>query len=133
MLLLIYFHTFPQNTPQITPSQQPIITSQPQPHKAQIVNQPQGQQIVVTQKQPPALISTSSNNQMVASNQQIIQGGQQIIQGNQQLIQGGQQMIGGNQQIIQGNQQLLQVKNIMSVPFFKTNMLVIFGLTNKYL
>ncbi|KAL0829739.1 hypothetical protein ABMA28_003233 [Loxostege sticticalis] len=97
-----------QNTPQITPSQQPIITSQPQPHKAQIVNQPQGQQIVVTQKQPPALISTSSNNQMVTSNQQIIQGGQQIIQGNQQLIQGGQQMIGGNQQIIQGNQQLLQ-------------------------
>ncbi|KAM3966027.1 LOW QUALITY PROTEIN: brahma associated protein 170kD [Aphomia sociella] len=78
-----------QNTPQITPSQQPIITAQPQPHKAQIVNPPQQQQIVVTQKQPPALISTSSGNQ------QIIQGNQQLMQGNQQII-----AVSNNQQII---------------------------------
>ncbi|RVE51462.1 hypothetical protein evm_003863, partial [Chilo suppressalis] len=90
-----------QNAPQITPSQQPIITAQPQPHKAQIVNQPQAQQIVVTQKQPPALISTSSGSQIVG-NQQIISGNQQIISGNQQLIQGNQQIIAvsNNQQII---------------------------------
>nr|XP_037871282.1 AT-rich interactive domain-containing protein 2 isoform X7 [Bombyx mori] len=75
-----------QNAPQITPSQQPIITTQPQPHKAQIVSQPQAQQIVVTQKQPPTLITTSTSNQMM-------QGTQQLIQGNQQLLQGGQQLI----------------------------------------
>ncbi|CAG9782248.1 unnamed protein product [Diatraea saccharalis] len=97
-----------QNTPQITPSQQPIITTQPQPHKAQIVNQPQGQQIVVTQKQPPALISTSSGNQIITGNQQIIQGTQQIMQGNQQIIQSNQPVIQSNQQIIQGNQQIMQ-------------------------
>ncbi|XP_039747627.1 AT-rich interactive domain-containing protein 2 isoform X3 [Pararge aegeria] len=92
--------TLTQNTPQITPSQQPIITTQPQPHKAQIVNQASQQQIVVTQKQPPALISTSNNNQiignqMVGSNQQIIQGNQQLMQGNQQII-----AVSNNQQII---------------------------------
>ncbi|KAJ2945207.1 hypothetical protein O0L34_g9276 [Tuta absoluta] len=74
-----------QNTSQITPSQQPIITSQPQPHKAQIVNQ--GQQIVVTQKQPPALITSSGS--------QVIQGSQQLLQGNQQII-----AVSSNQQII---------------------------------
>ncbi|XP_068622955.1 AT-rich interactive domain-containing protein 2 [Battus philenor] len=97
-----------QNTPQITPSQQPIITTQPQPHKAQIVNAPQTQQIVVSQKQPPALIATSSANQ-ITSNQQIIQGNQQIIQGNQQIIQGNQQLLQGNQQIIavSSNQQII--------------------------
>ncbi|XP_053616274.1 AT-rich interactive domain-containing protein 2 isoform X3 [Plodia interpunctella] len=83
-----------QNAPQITPSQQPIITTQPQPHKAQIVNQPQ-QQIVVTQKQPPALISTSAGNQIIQGNQQIIQGNQQLLQGNQQII-----AVSNNQQII---------------------------------
>ncbi|XP_049878568.1 AT-rich interactive domain-containing protein 2 isoform X3 [Pectinophora gossypiella] len=83
-----------QNTSQMTPSQQPIITTQPQPHKAQIVNQPQTQQIVVTQKQPPALI-TSSSNQIVTGNQQIIQGSQQLLQGNQQII-----AVSSNQQII---------------------------------
>ncbi|CAH2055845.1 unnamed protein product, partial [Iphiclides podalirius] len=97
-----------QSAPQITPSQQPIITSQPQPHKAQIVNAPQ-QQILVSQKQPPALVSTSTGNQQIIqgghTNQQIIQGGhtsQQIIQGNQQLLQGNQQIIAvsNNQQII---------------------------------
>ncbi|XP_061380820.1 AT-rich interactive domain-containing protein 2 isoform X2 [Danaus plexippus] len=85
-----------QNPPQLTPSQQPIITSQPQPHKAQIVNP---QQIVVTQKQPPGIISTSSGNQIVStivgSNQQIIQGNQQLLQGNQQII-----AVSNNQQII---------------------------------
>jgi hypothetical protein len=91
----------PQNAPQITASQQPIITTQPQPHKAQIINQPQTQQIVVTQKQPPALINTSTN-QIVGGSQQIIQGNQQIIQGSQQLLQGNQQIIAvsNNQQII---------------------------------
>lgn len=88
-----------QNAPQITPSQQPIITTQPQPHKAQIVNPPQQQQIVVaTQKQPPALISTSissSTNQMVTSNPQLIQGNQQLLQGNQQII-----AVSNNQPII---------------------------------
>ncbi|KAJ0172707.1 hypothetical protein K1T71_011846 [Dendrolimus kikuchii] len=92
-----------QSTPQISPSQQPIITNQPQPHKAQIVNQPQTQQIFtqVTQKQPPALISTSASNQIV-SNQTIIQGNQSIIQGNQQLMQGNQQIItvSNNQPVI---------------------------------
>lgn len=83
-----------QNTPQITPSQQPIITTQPQPHKAQIVNQAPTQQIVVTQKQPPALISTQSGNPIVGSNQ-IIQGNQQLLQGNQQII-----AVSNNQQII---------------------------------
>ncbi|CAK1542681.1 unnamed protein product [Leptosia nina] len=83
-----------QNAPQITPSQQPIITTQPQPHKAQIINQPQTQQIVVTQKQPPALINTSTGNPIVAS-QQIIQGNQQLLQGNQQII-----AVSNNQQII---------------------------------
>ncbi|XP_050355392.1 AT-rich interactive domain-containing protein 2 isoform X8 [Nymphalis io] len=83
-----------QNAPQITPSQQPIITTQPQPHKAQIVNQAQTQQIVVTQKQPPALISTSSGNPIVGTNQ-IIQGNQQLLQGNQQII-----AVSSNQQII---------------------------------
>ncbi|XP_059056851.1 AT-rich interactive domain-containing protein 2 isoform X3 [Achroia grisella] len=78
-----------QNTSQITPSQQPVITTQPQPHKAQIVNTAQQQQIVVTQKQPPSLISTAS------SNQQIIQGNQQLLQGNQQII-----AVSNNQQII---------------------------------
>ncbi|XP_050355394.1 AT-rich interactive domain-containing protein 2 isoform X10 [Nymphalis io] len=82
------------NAPQITPSQQPIITTQPQPHKAQIVNQAQTQQIVVTQKQPPALISTSSGNPIVGTNQ-IIQGNQQLLQGNQQII-----AVSSNQQII---------------------------------
>ncbi|CAG9571775.1 unnamed protein product [Danaus chrysippus] len=85
-----------QNPPQLTPSQQPIITSQPQPHKAQIVNP---QQIVVTQKQPPGMISTSSGSQIVStivgSNQQIIQGNQQLLQGNQQII-----AVSNNQQII---------------------------------
>ncbi|CAG9571708.1 unnamed protein product [Danaus chrysippus] len=85
-----------QNPPQLTPSQQPIITSQPQPHKAQIVNP---QQIVVTQKQPPGMINTSSGNQIVStivgSNQQIIQGNQQLLQGNQQII-----AVSNNQQII---------------------------------
>ncbi|CAH0719175.1 unnamed protein product, partial [Brenthis ino] len=92
--------TITQNAPQITPSQQPIITTQPQPHKAQIMNQPQTQQIVVTQKQPPALISTSSTNQIVTN--QIVTSNQQIIQGNQQLLQGNQQIIAvsNNQQII---------------------------------
>ncbi|CAB3225415.1 unnamed protein product [Arctia plantaginis] len=79
-----------QNTPQITPSQQPIITTQPQPHKAQLVNPQPSQQIVVaTQKQPPALISTtmtSSTNQIVTTNPQLIQGNQQLLQGNQQII-----------------------------------------------
>ncbi|CAH0664112.1 unnamed protein product [Spodoptera exigua] len=75
-----------QNTPQITPSQQPIITNQPQPHKAQIINPQQTQQIVVTQKQPPALISTSSSSQIVTSSAQIIQGNQQLLQGSQQII-----------------------------------------------
>ncbi|XP_022823434.1 AT-rich interactive domain-containing protein 2 isoform X4 [Spodoptera litura] len=75
-----------QNTPQITPSQQPIITNQPQPHKAQIINPQQTQQIVVTQKQPPALISTSSSSQIVTSTAQIIQGNQQLLQGSQQII-----------------------------------------------
>ncbi|XP_075981981.1 brahma associated protein 170kD [Anticarsia gemmatalis] len=88
-----------QNTPQITPSQQPIITTQPQPHKAQIVNPQQPhQQIVVTQKQPPALISTSiasSTNQIVTSNPQLIQGNQQLLQGNQQII-----TVANNQPII---------------------------------
>ncbi|KAF9818201.1 hypothetical protein SFRURICE_003942 [Spodoptera frugiperda] len=74
------------NTPQITPSQQPIITNQPQPHKAQIINPQQTQQIVVTQKQPPALISTSSSSQIVTSTAQIIQGNQQLLQGSQQII-----------------------------------------------
>ncbi|XP_050672817.1 AT-rich interactive domain-containing protein 2 isoform X3 [Leptidea sinapis] len=83
-----------QNAPQITPSQQPMITTQPQPHKAQIMNQPQTQQIVVTQKQPPALVSTSSTNQMVG-NQHIIQSNQQLMQGNQQII-----AVSSNQQII---------------------------------
>ncbi|VVC98870.1 unnamed protein product, partial [Leptidea sinapis] len=82
------------NAPQITPSQQPMITTQPQPHKAQIMNQPQTQQIVVTQKQPPALVSTSSTNQMVG-NQHIIQSNQQLMQGNQQII-----AVSSNQQII---------------------------------
>ncbi|XP_050355387.1 AT-rich interactive domain-containing protein 2 isoform X3 [Nymphalis io] len=86
--------TITQNAPQITPSQQPIITTQPQPHKAQIVNQAQTQQIVVTQKQPPALISTSSGNPIVGTNQ-IIQGNQQLLQGNQQII-----AVSSNQQII---------------------------------
>ncbi|KAG7305022.1 hypothetical protein JYU34_010469, partial [Plutella xylostella] len=104
-----------QTAPQLTPSQQPIITAPPQPHKAQLVNQ--NQQIVVTQKQPPALISTSAsgNQQIIQGNQQLIQGNQQLIQGNQQLIQGNQQLIQGNQimqanqqQIIRGSQQLLQ-------------------------
>ncbi|XP_045484511.1 AT-rich interactive domain-containing protein 2 isoform X5 [Pieris rapae] len=81
-----------QNSPQITQSQQPIITTQPQPHKAQIVNQ-QPQQIVVTQKQPPALISTTTGNPI--GNQQIIQGNQQLLQGNQQII-----AVSNNQQII---------------------------------
>ncbi|XP_045778562.1 AT-rich interactive domain-containing protein 2 isoform X3 [Maniola jurtina] len=92
--------TFTQNAPQITPSQQPIITTQPQPHKAQIVNQAPTQQIVVTQKQPPALISTSTNNQIIGN--QIVGSNQQIIQGNQQLLQGNQQIIAvsNNQQII---------------------------------
>nr|XP_026500431.1 AT-rich interactive domain-containing protein 2-like isoform X7 [Vanessa tameamea] len=82
------------NAPQITPSQQPIITTQPQPHKAQLVNQAPTQQIVVTQKQPPALISTSSGNPIVGTNQ-IIQGNQQLLQGNQQII-----AVSNNQQII---------------------------------
>ncbi|XP_038218703.1 SWI/SNF nucleosome remodeling complex component [Zerene cesonia] len=99
-----------QNAPQITPSQQPIITTQPQPHKAQIINQTQQQQIVVTQKQPPALISTSTGNPIVG-NQQLLQGNQQIIQGNQQLLQGNQQIIQGNQQLLQGNQQIIAVSN----------------------
>ncbi|XP_073954613.1 brahma associated protein 170kD isoform X4 [Choristoneura fumiferana] len=72
-----------QNVPQLTASQQPIITTQPQPHKAQIVNQP----MVVTQKQPPALISTSNSSQIVS--------GPQIIQGNQQII-----AVSSNQQIL---------------------------------
>lgn len=86
-----------QNPPQLTPSQQPIITTQPQPHKAQLVNPPQ-QQIMVTQKQPPALISTSitaPTNQIVNSNPQIIQGNQQLLQGNQQII-----TVSNNQPII---------------------------------
>uniref|UniRef100_A0A2A4JSN0 ARID domain-containing protein n=1 Tax=Heliothis virescens TaxID=7102 RepID=A0A2A4JSN0_HELVI len=83
------------NAPQITPSQQPIITNPPQPHKAQIVNQQPTQQIVVTQKQPPALISTSASNQIVTSNAQIIQGNQQLLQGNQQII-----TVSNNQPII---------------------------------
>lgn len=64
------------------------------------MNQPQTQQIVVTQKQPPALISTSSTNQIVTN--QIVTSNQQIIQGNQQLLQGNQQIIAvsNNQQII---------------------------------
>nr|XP_026500430.1 AT-rich interactive domain-containing protein 2-like isoform X6 [Vanessa tameamea] len=86
--------TITQNAPQITPSQQPIITTQPQPHKAQLVNQAPTQQIVVTQKQPPALISTSSGNPIVGTNQ-IIQGNQQLLQGNQQII-----AVSNNQQII---------------------------------
>ncbi|CAH0591515.1 unnamed protein product [Chrysodeixis includens] len=84
-----------QNAPQITPSQQPIITNQPQPHKAQIVNTQQTQQIVVTQKQPPALISTSNSNQIVGGNPQIIQGNQQLLQGSQQII-----AVSNNQPII---------------------------------
>ncbi|KPJ02085.1 AT-rich interactive domain-containing protein 2 [Papilio xuthus] len=89
-----------QNTPQITASQQPIITSQPQPHKAQIVS-PQTQQIVVS-KQAPALISTSTSNQIIQSGNQIIQSGNQIIQSGNQIIQGNQQIIAvsNNQQII---------------------------------
>ncbi|XP_063366127.1 AT-rich interactive domain-containing protein 2 [Cydia amplana] len=72
-----------QNAPQLTASQQPIITTQPQPHKAQIVNQP----LMVTQKQPPALISTSTSNQIVTGSPQIIPGNQQIIvSSNQQII-----------------------------------------------
>nr|XP_049697441.1 AT-rich interactive domain-containing protein 2 [Helicoverpa armigera] len=84
-----------QNAPQITPSQQPIITNPPQPHKAQIVNQQPPQQIVVTQKQPPALISTSTSNQIVTSNAQLIQGNQQLLQGQQQII-----TVSNNQPII---------------------------------
>ncbi|XP_026736293.1 AT-rich interactive domain-containing protein 2 isoform X3 [Trichoplusia ni] len=84
-----------QNAPQITPSQQPIITNQPQPHKAQLVNTQQTQQIVVTQKQPPALISTSNSNQIVSGNPQLIQGNQQLLQGNQQII-----AVSSNQSII---------------------------------
>ncbi|CAG4987255.1 unnamed protein product [Parnassius apollo] len=83
-----------QSAPQITPSQQPLITTEPQPHKAQIVNPPQAQQIVVSQKQPPALINTSSGSQ-IGGNQQIIQGNQQLLQGNQQII-----AVSNNQQII---------------------------------
>ncbi|PZC81021.1 hypothetical protein B5X24_HaOG213543 [Helicoverpa armigera] len=83
------------NAPQITPSQQPIITNPPQPHKAQIVNQQPPQQIVVTQKQPPALISTSTSNQIVTSNAQLIQGNQQLLQGQQQII-----TVSNNQPII---------------------------------
>ncbi|KAG6446935.1 hypothetical protein O3G_MSEX004657 [Manduca sexta] len=103
-----------QNTPQITPSQQPIITTQPQPHKAQLVNQPQAQQIVV-QKQPPTLISTSSSNQLMQSTPQLIQSTPQLIQGNQQILQSNQQLLQttppllqSNQPLLQGNQQLLQ-------------------------
>ncbi|XP_072945631.1 uncharacterized protein Bap170 [Epargyreus clarus] len=126
-----------QNTPQITPSQQPIITAQPQPHKAQIVNQSQPQQIVVTQKQPPALISTSSSNQintqvigsqLMAGNQLMtgnqivsssqIMGGNQIVSGNQ--IVTSNQIVSGNQQLLQGNQQIIAVSNnqqiIMNAP-----------------
>ncbi|KAG6446930.1 hypothetical protein O3G_MSEX004657 [Manduca sexta] len=102
------------NTPQITPSQQPIITTQPQPHKAQLVNQPQAQQIVV-QKQPPTLISTSSSNQLMQSTPQLIQSTPQLIQGNQQILQSNQQLLQttppllqSNQPLLQGNQQLLQ-------------------------
>ncbi|KPJ18873.1 AT-rich interactive domain-containing protein 2 [Papilio machaon] len=98
-----------QNTPQITASQQPIITSQPQPHKAQIVTS-QTQQIVVS-KQAPALISTSTSNQM---------GGNQIIQSGNQIIQSGNQIIQSGNQIIQGNQQIIAVSNnqqiIMNAP-----------------
>ncbi|KAL4716983.1 hypothetical protein ACJJTC_001844 [Scirpophaga incertulas] len=96
-----------QNTPQITPSQQPIITTQPQPHKAQIINQPQTQQIVVTQKQPPGLMNTTSN-QIITGNQQIIQNNPQIIQGSQQIIQSNQQMIQSSPQIIQSSSQIIQ-------------------------
>lgn len=45
--------------------------------------------MVATQKQPPALISTtmtSSTNQIVTSNPQLIQGNQQLLQGSQQII-----------------------------------------------
>lgn len=68
-----------QSAPQINQAQQPVITNQPQPHKAQIVNQQQPQQIVVTQKQPPALISSSTSNQIVTSNPQLIQGSSEIF------------------------------------------------------
>ncbi|XP_052749931.1 AT-rich interactive domain-containing protein 2 isoform X4 [Galleria mellonella] len=94
-----------QNSPQITPSQQPIITTQPQPHKAQIVNPTQQQQIVVTQKQPPALISTPS------SNQQIIQGNQQLLQGNQQII-----AVSNNQQIIVNTPMKAGVHTVVQQP-----------------
>ncbi|GBP71849.1 hypothetical protein EVAR_58905_1 [Eumeta japonica] len=87
-----------QNAPQLTPSQQPIITAQPQPHKAQIVNQNQPQQIVVSAKPQPTLItSTTISNQ----NNQIV-----TVTGNQQII-GGSQLI-GNQALIT-NQQFVTV------------------------
>lgn len=62
--------------------------------------------MVVTQKNPPALIASSANQQMI-TNQQVMQGNQQLIT-NQQVMQGNQQLITNNQQVMQGNQQLTQ-------------------------
>ncbi|KAJ8728833.1 hypothetical protein PYW07_006529 [Mythimna separata] len=100
-----------QSAPQITPSQQPIITNPPQPHKAQIMNQQQPQQIMVTQKQPPALISTSTSSQIVTSNAQLIQGNQQLLQGNQQII-----TVSNNQPIIMNNPMKSNLQRVVQQP-----------------
>ncbi|XP_041969379.1 AT-rich interactive domain-containing protein 2 [Aricia agestis] len=117
--------TITQNTPQMAPSQQPIITPQPQPHKAQLAGQPQ--QIVVTQKQPPALIATGSNivgNQIVGTNQQIIQGNQQLLQGNQQII-----AVSNNQQIIVNTAMKPTVQRVVQAPRSQVNTVSISGPT----
>lgn len=101
-----------QNTPQLTASQQPIISSQPQPHKAQIVNQ---QQIMVAQKSQPTIITSNGNQQILTSGQQLIAGGQQIITGGPQIITGGPQIITTGQQMLSGGQQIITSGQLVAV------------------
>lgn len=77
-----------QGQAQLVPSQQPVITQQPQSQMISagqvITNQP-NQQVVVQGTQ-------SQFGQMITGNQQIIVGNQQLISGNQIVV--------GNQQIL---------------------------------
>ncbi|XP_077285340.1 brahma associated protein 170kD isoform X3 [Arctopsyche grandis] len=102
-----------QGQTQLVPSQQPVITQQPQP---QIISGGQ----VITNQTNPQMITVQGNQaqqfgQVIGGNPQIIVGNQQLISGNQlvvgnqQIMVGNQSVIGGTHQMISNNQQYVSV------------------------
>jgi hypothetical protein len=89
-----------QGQSQLVPSQQALITQQPQP---QLISTGQ----VITQPTSQVIIQGNPTQQFIMGNQQLI-GSPQLVIGNQQILMGNQQVIGG-QIISSGNQQFMSV------------------------